>query len=71
MEFLRSSGSKRTKFIGVVIRPASKWWLSPLNSLERGGLQAPNGRLPMAPPEEYTLTRITAPARHQRTLENP
>jgi hypothetical protein len=71
MEFLRSSRSNRTKFIGVVIRPASKRRLSPLNSLERGGLLAPNGRLPMAPTEEYTPTRITAPARHQRMLENP
>ena len=51
MEFLGSSRSNRKKLIAVVIRPASKPLLSPLNSLEPGGLQAPNGRLTMAPPK--------------------
>ena len=70
MEFLRSFHPNRTKLITVVIRPASKSLRSPLNSLERGGSLAPNGRLTMAP-EEYTVTRMTAPARHRRSLENP
>jgi hypothetical protein len=48
MEFLRSSGPFRTKLVSVAIRPASKPRLSPLNSLERGGLRAPIGRLTMA-----------------------
>jgi hypothetical protein len=39
MEFLRCSGPSRTKLISVVIRPAWNLVLSPLNSLERGGLR--------------------------------
>jgi hypothetical protein len=70
MGFLRSFQGNRKKSITVVIRPASKSRLSPLNSLEPGGSLAPNGRLTMAP-EEYTATRMTAPARHRRSLENP
>ena len=70
MEFLRSFQRNHKKWITVVIRPASKSRLSPLNSLERGGSLTPNGQLTMAS-EEYTATRMTAPARHRRSLENP
>jgi len=60
MELLRSSRPNRKKFIAVVIRPASKPLLSPLDSLERGAC-----RLRMVDlrclPEEYTVTRMALP----------
>jgi hypothetical protein len=71
MEFLRSAGPARTKFLDVVIRPASNLVLSPLNSLERGGLRTANGRLTMAAPESYTATKTTAFARHRRAGRIP
>jgi hypothetical protein len=62
MELLRFSRANRTRFITVVIRPASKPLLSPLNSLERGGLQAPNGQLPMAPPKNTRRLELPPPS---------
>lgn len=71
MEFLCSFGHFRTTLIGVAIRPASKPPLSPLHSLERDGLRAPNGRLTMPAPKRYKATRTNASAEHRCTLENP